>query len=195
MMRAATGYCARATVKPNFGAMRRMEMSHPGPISSASTTYAYSPKGLLEQATVYADGAIARQAYDARGRLQSRTDEIGRVETYARDGLDRLTLTTFADSTEREVRYEDAQDIRREFDELDRVTTYQQDALGRTIKVTIRLRAISTKWATTRTGISFASASSTVPRSLTSTTTSIDASEPSNPWGESPSVIMTASAI
>ena len=100
------------------------------------TTYSYDKTGRL-LSTRYPDGTETSLTYDALGKMETSTDELGRVTTYEYDVMSRLVKTTYPDATFEESLRTTPGDARlTSTDRGGRATSFEYDELGRLTRTT-----------------------------------------------------------
>jgi RHS repeat-associated protein len=105
------------------------------------TDYEYDDFNRLKKVTYPAADPEATQlfetiAYDADGKVTSRTDTAGRVTRYAYDNLDRLISTTDAANNPTSFQYDLLGRVTSLTDALDQQYVFGYDALGRQTSIT-----------------------------------------------------------
>lgn len=104
-------------------------------VSNFTTTYAYSPAGLLASVTSPGGGTEAF-AYDAMGFPVTVTDPAGLVTRYGYNGQQQVTSITAADGGVTRYGYDPAGYLTSRTDPDGHTWTYADDADGRVVKAT-----------------------------------------------------------
>jgi RHS repeat-associated protein len=115
---------------------------------SETTTYVYDTDGYMTSVTGPVTGAQITFTYDGYGRLRTTTDADSYTLTFDYDLLDRLTRTTFPDSTYEESTYQ-LLNRQQQRDRLGRLTRFTHDA---TLRLTSTRdpqgRVVTQEWCT-----------------------------------------------
>ncbi|MFO1434846.1 MAG: RHS repeat-associated core domain-containing protein [Gammaproteobacteria bacterium] len=108
--------------------------------ANETTSYAYDAKGYLTSITNPRAQTAVTYTYDAVGRVNKRTDSQGSIQ-YAYDNLDRLTTTTYSDTTTETNTY-DKLDVSVAKDRNGKLTRYAYDAVRNLVSVTDPLNQV-----------------------------------------------------